>query len=88
MPNYEYIEEVTGRRVEMIVPVAERDAVPGHRRVFAAPRVAAIGLAQDPNDLGAQMRQSMKDLETRYGADRVVRESGFSAETLKQTWKE
>lgn len=88
MPTYEYIDERTEQRVELTVPIARRDSIPGLRRVFAAPQVAAIGLATDPNDLGAQTRQSLKDMEHRYGAERIAKESGYSVETLKRVWKE
>lgn len=86
MPNYEYIEEVSGRRVEIIVPIAERDQVPGHRRVAVPPRVNAVGFAEDIHSQSYGVRQGLKDMETRYGADRIRREADAPLSELKKVW--
>lgn len=86
MPSYDYIEEKTGERVEFIVPIAERDAVPGHRRLQVPPRLNTVGLAEDVLTQEYGVREGLKAMEHRYGADRIARESGFSVNDLKQTW--
>lgn len=88
MPSYDYIEEGTGRTVELIVPIARRDAVPGHRRVAVPPRVNAVGFAPDIHSQAYGVRQGLQDMETRYGADRIRRETGLSPRQLANVWND
>jgi hypothetical protein len=86
MPCYDYIEEATGRRVEKIVPIAQRDAVPGHRRVAVPPRVNMVGVAEDIHSTEYGVRQGLKDMEERYGRDRIRRDAGMSVQQLQEAW--
>lgn len=86
MPCYEYIEEATGARVEMIVAIAQRDAVPGHRRIAVPPRVNMLGVAEDIHSQAYGMRQGLKAMEDTYGRDRIRRDTGMSIESLRSTW--
>ena len=86
MPSYDYIDEKTGERVEKIVPIAERDNVPGHKRVPVPPRVNMVGVAEDIHSQEYGVRQGLKDMETRYGRDRIRRETGMSLRQLEQAW--
>lgn len=86
MPCYDYIDEATGARVEKLVPIAERDCVPGFRRVAVPPRVNTVGLAEDIHSQAYGVRQGLKDMENRYGADRIRRDTGFSPAELATTW--
>jgi len=86
MPCYDYIEIATGKRVEKITTIALRDMVPGHRRIPVPPRVNTVGLAEDIHSQEYQTRQGLKDMETRYGRDRLQRESGFTTRQLQSAW--
>lgn len=86
MPTYEYLEEETGGRVERIVPIAERDKQPGLRRILVPRRVAFVGVAPDIHDMGYLTRESLKDMETRYGRDAIRRDTGMTTEQLKSAW--
>ena len=86
MPCYDYIEQASGARVELIVPIAERDSVPGHTRVAVPPRVNAVGFAEDIHSQAYGVRQGLQDMETRYGRDRIRKETGMTAEQLKHVW--
>jgi hypothetical protein len=86
MPCYDYIDEQTGARVELIVPIARRDAVPGLRRVAVPPRVNTIGFAEDIHSQAYGVRQGMKEMEEKYGRARLQRDTGMSMATLKNAW--
>jgi hypothetical protein len=88
MPSYDYIESATGKTVEMIVPIALRDAVPGHQRVAVPPRVNTVGFAPDIHSQAFGVREGLKDMETRYGADRIRRETGLTPRDLANAWSD
>lgn len=86
MPSYDYIRESDNATVELLVPIAQRDAVPGHRRLAVPPRINMVGVAEDIHSQEYGVRQGLKDMEERYGADRVRRETGMTVPELREAW--
>lgn len=86
MPAYDYIRESDGACVELLVPIAQRDAVPGHRRIAVPPRVNMVGVAEDIHSTEYGVRQGLKDMEARYGARRIEHETGMSVRELREEW--
>ncbi len=86
MPLYDFINESTGERVEFIVPIAQRDAVPGHRRIAVPPRLNTVGFAEDIHSQAYGVRQGLKHMEDTLGRDRIQRESGMSVRDLSAAW--
>lgn len=85
MPIYEYIEQKTGARVELLVPMAERDRVPGHRRLIAImPSVIIPGQTANPHTQEAGMLQGLRDLEDAHvPREQIEAVTGFTANQLK-----
>lgn len=86
MPLYDFIDESTGQKVELLVPIAQRDQVPGHRRLAVPPRLNTVGFAEDIHSQAYGARKGLKEMESAYGRDRIVRDTGFSVNQLRQTW--
>ena len=86
MPCYDYINEKTGERVEIIVPMSQRDSVPGHKRILIPPHINTVGFAENPHTMEYGVRQGLKDMEERFGRDRIEREGRFKMNTLRETW--
>lgn len=87
MPCYDYISEATGERVELIVPIAARDAQPGLRRVAVPPRLNTVGFAEDIHSQAYGVRQGLKAMEDKYGLDRIRRETGMTMPQLQDVWR-
>lgn len=86
MPCYEYTEQATGRTVELIVPIAQRDRVPGHIRRAVPPRLNTVGFAENIHSQAYGVRQGLKDMENRYGRARLRQDTGMSLAELKNVW--
>lgn len=88
MPIYEYHDTNSGRTVELVKPVDERDDVPAHlKRITVPKRVGALFGAIRPTDADAAVPKAFKDLECTIpgGYREIERQSGFSAEHIKKT---
>jgi hypothetical protein len=86
MPSYEYTDIATGERCELIVPIAQRDQVPGKRRIAVPPRLNTVGFAEDIHSQAYGIRQGLKDMEGRYGRARIQQDTGMSINQLARTW--
>ncbi|HWA07922.1 MAG TPA: hypothetical protein VG838_00495 [Opitutaceae bacterium] len=88
MPCYEYIEEATGRKVEHIVPIAKRDAVPGHKRIQVPPRVNMAGIAEDIHSMEYGVRRGLREIEEKMGTSELRRrmDKDMQPEKLKRVW--
>lgn len=89
MPIYEYENLTTGEIIEAFRPVRRRNVCPPNTvRLMSRtgkPRVGKEGLA-DPSTADVAVPRALKQLEETVPADRIERESGFSAKTLKRVW--
>jgi hypothetical protein len=88
MPVYEY-EDEKGDLVELVRPVAQRDAVPPNlRRITVPRRVAVHGTSSSPMDPESAVKQvpeAFRSLSRQEERD-FVRESGFTVDQVKKTW--
>lgn len=88
MPVYEYRHEVTGQRIELVRPVAERDhCPPGYRRVTVPARLGVLTGALEDAHPDRAVPNALKQLEEKHSAREIARQSGFTVEQLKETWK-
>jgi hypothetical protein len=86
MPRYDYLNLITGKTVELVRSIAERDAVPPHlKRQFVPPK-AVVEKIMDPMDADVSSAKGIRDLERSHGAEFVSRETGFSERQLKAAW--
>lgn len=85
MPMYEYTDgHVT---VELVRPVAERDACPhGFRRVTVPARVGVVRGLIDPGTPDAAVPRALREYELTKGHDAIARETGFSTKRMKSIW--
>jgi hypothetical protein len=90
MPIYQYRDTKTGRTVEFQRAVAERDAVDaGLVRITVPERVVCFGLSSDKPEPGSAVDavpRAFRQLEQTMPAREIVKESGFSVETVKRVW--
>lgn len=89
MPTYVYESEAGGTRIELIVPIAQRDtATPaGFRRVQVVP-VSFTGSAQDPERETAATMRTLSKLEDTIGRTALEQRTGYSAATLRKVWSD
>lgn len=86
MPLYTYKNTETGETVEMHQPFDQRDQVPGHERIFEAPRAVKVihPSAGDPPSLQKrQVLDGYKQLEAEGKLHKTRRE----ADHIKQAWE-
>ena len=86
MPVYEYVKVSTGAVIEFVVPVADRDQVPGHKRITVPRRINVVSGAPDPTLPGQAVPRALKELEGTINHREIARQSGFSTEQMKQVW--
>lgn len=87
MPLYEYIDETTGRHVEMFMPVGERDCVPTNlKRIQVPGRVGYVTGLTDPTSADRSVPRAFRDLEQTMPAHEISRQSGFTVNQIKQIW--
>jgi hypothetical protein len=85
MPTYDYQAE-DGTVVERQASVAERDSLPGLRRV-EVPRRLRIGVgATDEQGPDKAIPRALRQLEETVPAERIARDSGFPVSKLKRIW--
>lgn len=85
MPNYEYIDPESGRRVIRRLPVAARDSFPGRVTVPSRLSVCPKG---EPAQADEVLRGFSK-CEDRYGTEKVrlcAKAVGLTREQVKQVW--
>lgn len=93
MPLYDYIDKRTGKLVEIHRPIDRRDCVPPHlkRVVFGTAKNGRVNSfitgAIDPTSADAAIPRALKEMEATMSHQEICRQAGWSAETLKQTWK-
>lgn len=83
MPNYEFIDPESGRRVIRRLPVAERDSFPGRVTVPSRINVCPKG---EP-ETGSQLLDGWKACEQSMGTEgvrKMARGLGLSREQVKQ----
>lgn len=83
MPNYEFIDPESGRRVIRRLPVAQRDSFPGRVTVPSRIHVCPKG---EPEQ-GSQLLQGWKECEESMGTNGVrdmARGLGLTREQVKQ----
>lgn len=85
MPLYLYENLETGAREERMVPIAERDSVPGLRRVFDPPKLVILGQAENPFDPDLQLRRGLKKMED-HDRRSLEKQAQFSTDEMKQIW--
>jgi hypothetical protein len=85
MPLYRYRNEETGEETYMMRPIAERDTVPGHRRIFE-PCTPMPPPGSGPR-LTLQAQQVLDGY--RKAEERgELRFSKFRADTVKRVWRD
>ena len=87
MPNYEYIDPESGRRVIRRLPVAERDNFPGRVTVPARVMVCPRG---EPKQ-GDEVLRGFSRSEDRFGTEKVrqcASALGLTRDQVKQVWRE
>lgn len=89
MPVYEYWDKHTGKVVELVKPVCERDLVPAHlQRVTVPRRVALHGTSSSPiceASADYQVPLGLKALSN-HQANEMFKESGFTRDKFKEVW--
>jgi len=87
MPIYQYRDQETGRIVELIRSVTNRDRAPeGFSRITVPQRVGVIRGMMDPETPDAAIPRALKDLEQTVDHRAIARGSGFSTRQLKEIW--
>lgn len=87
MPLYQYQHEGTGRLLELIQPVAQRDQCPkGYFRIRVPQRVGVIQGILDPQTPDAAIPRALKDLEQTVNHRDIARQSGFTTRQLREIW--
>lgn len=90
MPLYEYDDLTTGRTIELVMPVAERDTVPPHLCRRTVP--SKIGLmmgARCQTDSDQAALPAFRQIEEQLGShskEIIEKETGFTREQLKREW--
>lgn len=85
MPNYEFIDPESGRRVIRRLSVAERDSFPG--RVTVPSRVSVCPQGQPSQ--GSEVLRGFAKCEERYGTEKVrqcASAIGLSRDQVKKVW--
>lgn len=89
MPVYQY-ESRDGSLVELVRSVADRDQVPaGLTRICVPVRVGIAGTTCDKLEPGSAMEavpKAFRKLEETVPAREIVREGGFSVDTIRRAW--
>lgn len=84
---YEYEDVNTGRRVECIMKVEERDNMPAPwRRITVPKRVAVVFGLQAETSVDVATPKAFRDLEQTMNYKQIEKESGFSVDHIKRTF--
>lgn len=86
MPLYTYEHLETGAREERMVPLAQRDAVSGWRRIFEPSRFAVPGSVADPYDFETQVKRGLAK-QASSDHRKLERDAQFTTSQLKQIWQ-
>lgn len=89
MPVYQYLNKRDGSTLELVKPVADRDAVPEHlQRITVPQRVAVHGTTSSPiceQTADHQVPRALRSLSNNQVND-MVKESGLSRDKFKRVW--
>lgn len=87
MPVYEYTDTRTGKIVEEVHTIAERDNVPPHLKRITVPRTLdVVGFRTDPESADGTVPKAFKQLEESKHHSDIARETGFTVDQIKKTW--
>lgn len=87
MPTYDYLDRRTGRTVELVKSILDRDNVPPYLQRLVVPvKLRFDEKLPDPTDADIAAAKGIRDLEAKHGADFVHRELGFNNQQLRKTW--
>lgn len=88
MPLYQF-RNSEGRVIEETRAIADRDICPpGYQRITVPVHIGWVGCRENPHTVDAKTKHSLRDMEIKYGSERVARESGYSVAALKHHWLE
>lgn len=85
MPLYTYENTETGQRIVLMQQIADRDTVPGHRRIFEAPKPLKSSAAafRLPCQQAEQVLAGYRELEQRG----ELRHTKQQADEIKEAWR-
>lgn len=86
MPLYEYYNCETGQMEERLLPLSERDNVPGHLRRVPPSRLGYVAQQRPLPSFDQKNQTALAKLENSIGRQELERQSGYSTRALQEVW--
>lgn len=86
MPLYEYQDTASGRVVELVKPVAQRDVVPRNFVRLTVPSRICVKCGREFTQ-DDQVLAGARKVEANMSSEEFQRETGYSAKEMKKVWE-